>query len=51
MSGGVALRSIDPRIIENAMEQARAVTKSQGGLLAWPALLRKLDRSDPDYKN
>jgi hypothetical protein len=27
------------------------VTKSQGGLLAWPALLRKLDRSDPGYKN
>lgn len=51
MSGAVPLRPIDPRIIENAMEQARTVTKSQGGLLAWPALLRKLDRSDPGYKN
>jgi ribulose-5-phosphate 4-epimerase/fuculose-1-phosphate aldolase len=51
MAGGVPLRAIDPRIIDNAMEQARTVTKSQGGLLAWPALLRKLDRSDPRYKN
>lgn len=51
MAGGTPLRPIDPRIIDNAMAQARTVTKSQGGLLAWPALLRKLDRSDPGYRN
>lgn len=51
MAGGTPLRPIDPRIIDNAMEQARVATKSQGGLLAWPALLRKLDRSDPGYRN
>jgi hypothetical protein len=51
MAGGTPLRPIDPRIIDNAMVQARTVTKSQGGLLAWPALLRKLDRSDPGYRN
>jgi hypothetical protein len=26
------------------------VTRGAGGNLAWPALLRKLDRSEPDYK-
>ena len=50
MAGGKPLRAIDPKIIDNAMAQARAVTNSQYGMLAWPALLRKLDRSDPDYK-
>jgi ribulose-5-phosphate 4-epimerase/fuculose-1-phosphate aldolase len=31
--------------LESAM-----VTKGQGAQIAWPALLRKLDRIDPDYK-
>jgi hypothetical protein len=28
----------------------KAVTAGQGANLAWPALLRKLDRTDPSYK-
>jgi hypothetical protein len=27
------------------------VTRGMGGSLAWPALLRKLDRLDPGYRN
>ena len=51
MAGGSPLRTIAPQIIDNAMEQAKVVTKSLGGMLAWPALLRKLERSDPSYRS
>jgi hypothetical protein len=37
---------IDPRIIAGAAAQAKQVTRGAGGALAWPALLRKLDRID-----
>ena len=30
---------------------AAQVTRGLGGNIAWPALLRKLDREQPDYKN
>ena len=32
-------------------KQAATVTKEAGGELAWPALLRKLDRIDPSYRH
>lgn len=48
-SGGGALIPIDQRIIDGAMAQAAAVTRGAGGALAWPALLRKLDRVNPGY--
>jgi ribulose-5-phosphate 4-epimerase/fuculose-1-phosphate aldolase len=50
-SGGGELVSVDPRIIETAQAQAKAVTRGAGGSLAWPALLRKLDRSDTSYRD
>jgi ribulose-5-phosphate 4-epimerase/fuculose-1-phosphate aldolase len=50
-AGGGDLIAIDPRIIATARQQAAAVTKSAGGALAWPALLRKLDRIDPSYRS
>ncbi len=48
-AGGGALTTIDPRIIETAREQAAQVTKGQGANLAWPGLLRRLDRQCPGY--
>ena len=48
--GGSELIRIDPRIIAGATAQAKQVTRGAGGALAWPALLRKLDRLDPSYK-
>lgn len=45
-----ALIPIDPRIIAGARQQAQQVTKSLGGALVWPGLLRKLDRIDPSYR-
>lgn len=50
-SGGSELIPIPSTIIRGAQQQAKTVTKSQGGMLAWPGLLRRLDRIDPSYKN
>jgi ribulose-5-phosphate 4-epimerase/fuculose-1-phosphate aldolase len=50
-AGGEELIPIDPRIIATAQQQAKAVTAEVGGALAWPALLRKLDRIDQSYRN
>jgi ribulose-5-phosphate 4-epimerase/fuculose-1-phosphate aldolase len=44
------LIAIDPRIIEGAQAQAKQVTKSLGGALVWPGLLRRLDRADPGFR-
>jgi len=49
-SGGGELIAIDRRIIDGAQQQAKTVTKGLGGALAWPGLLRKLDRIDPSYR-
>jgi len=48
-AGGELVR-IPQKIIDGATQQAKAVTKGQGGMLAWPALLRRLDRKDPSYR-
>lgn len=51
MAGGSALRPIPQPIIANALNQAKQVTQSKYGALAWPALLRKLERDDPGYRS
>ena len=48
-AGGSELITIDSRIIAGAQAQAKQVTRGAGGALAWPALLRKLDRTSPGY--
>ncbi len=50
-SGGGELVRIADAIIAGARQQARDVTKAQGGMLAWPALLRRLERKDPSYRS
>ena len=49
-SGGGELIPIPQAIIDGAIAQARAATKGQGGMLAWPGLLRRLDRKDPSFR-
>lgn len=49
-SGGAELTMISQDIIDGAMVASDTTTKNKGGSLAWPALLRKLDRLDPSYK-
>ena len=52
MAGATELIHVDPRIIEGAQQQAKAVTRGLGaGALAWPGLLRRLDRADPGYRS
>ncbi len=48
-SSGQKLIPVDPRIIATGQAQAKQATRGAGGLLAWPGLLRKLDRLDPSY--
>ena len=49
-AGGGELTLIDPRILQGLAEVMKTVTAGQGANIAWPALLRKLDRTDPSYK-
>ena len=49
-SGGTALQSIADPILEKVASQLGAVTVGQGAQLAWPGLLRKLDRMDSSYR-
>ncbi|MGH7293726.1 MAG: class II aldolase/adducin family protein [Polyangiaceae bacterium] len=49
-AGGADLVPIDPGIIASAKSQMKQVTRGAGGGIAWPGLLRRLDRLDPTYK-
>ena len=49
-AGGGELVHVDPRIIATAQQQAKEATRGiGGGALAWPGLLRRLDRTMPGY--
>jgi ribulose-5-phosphate 4-epimerase/fuculose-1-phosphate aldolase len=47
--GGGELVYIDPRIMQDMAQVMKTATAGQGSKLAWPALLRKLDKLDPSY--
>lgn len=49
-AGGGELTLIPKAIIDGAQSQAKAVTKGLGGNLAWPGLLRKLDKMDSGFR-
>jgi ribulose-5-phosphate 4-epimerase/fuculose-1-phosphate aldolase len=49
---GGALVHVNPAILQGVAAAVKTVTLNQGpGQLAWPALLRKLDRTDPSYQS
>jgi len=48
---GGELILIDAKIMETMPAAIAMVTKGQGAGIAWPALLRKLDRLDPSYQS
>jgi ribulose-5-phosphate 4-epimerase/fuculose-1-phosphate aldolase len=50
-SSGSALISVPKPILEGIAAQAQAVTRGLGGQLAWPGLLRKLNRIDSSYRS
>ena len=49
MAGGSELLGIDAAIIATAQQQAVQATRGLGAQLAWPGLLRRLDRRLPGY--
>jgi ribulose-5-phosphate 4-epimerase/fuculose-1-phosphate aldolase len=48
--GGGELVQVDPRVLEGLAQVMKTATAGQGPNIAWPALLRKLDKLDPSYK-
>lgn len=50
-SGGGELMRIPQPILDGIQAQVKVVTKNLGGALAWPGLLRKLDRLDSSYRD
>ena len=50
-AGGGELVQIAKPILDGIQAQAMAVTKGLGGALAWPGLLRKLDRMDSSFRD
>ncbi|PPE74105.1 class II aldolase [Solimonas fluminis] len=48
-AGGGELIPIAKPILEGIQKQVQMVTRGLGGALAWPGLLRKLDRVNPGY--
>jgi ribulose-5-phosphate 4-epimerase/fuculose-1-phosphate aldolase len=50
LAGGQRLRRIDDSIVGGVQPQWEQLTRGAGGDLAWPALLRKLDRTDSSFR-
>tara|TARA_R110002012_G_scaffold105609_3_gene246615 strand:+ start:523 stop:1107 length:585 start_codon:yes stop_codon:yes gene_type:complete len=48
-ASGQELIPIPEQILAGIRAQAKQVTRSAGGALAWPGILRKLDRTNPGY--
>lgn len=46
---GLPMTLIPAKILAGIKVQAKQVTRSAGGSLAWPGILRKLDRVNPGY--
>jgi hypothetical protein len=41
---------VNPALMQGLSQVMKTATAGMGASLAWPALLRKLDRMDPGYK-
>ncbi len=50
-AGGGELLRVHPQIVATAQQQAAQITRNLGGMLAWPGLLRMLDRLDPSFRD
>lgn len=50
-AGGGPLVSVKSSVLEGATKSVRTVTKGMGDSLAWPGLLRRLDRRNPGYRD
>jgi ribulose-5-phosphate 4-epimerase/fuculose-1-phosphate aldolase len=50
-SGSAELHHVSEPILDRVTMQLKVFTSGQGAALAWPGLLRKLDRIDPTYRD
>jgi ribulose-5-phosphate 4-epimerase/fuculose-1-phosphate aldolase len=50
LAGGQELVQVNPAILAGMADVMRIATAGQGAQIAWPALLRKVERLDPSYK-
>ena len=50
MSCNTKLRPVPPDVLEETWNNYQPGTRRPYGLMEWPALLRKLDRTDPGYR-
>jgi ribulose-5-phosphate 4-epimerase/fuculose-1-phosphate aldolase len=51
MACGSALQEVPREVLEETWNNYQPGTRRPYGLMEWPALLRKLDRTDPSYRN
>ena len=49
-SGGAELTEVNPLILQGVAHAMKVQTDGMGGAFVWPALIRKLDRTDQSYK-
>jgi ribulose-5-phosphate 4-epimerase/fuculose-1-phosphate aldolase len=50
-AGGATLGRISQDHVDGIQKVAKAVLHEAGGMIAWPAILRKLDRLDPSWRS
>ena len=50
-AGGAELIEVNPAIVAGTAQAMKVQTGGMGGAFAWPALLRKLDRIDPGFRD
>ena len=48
---GGALTQVDPRIVAGTAAAMKVQTGGLGGAFVWPSLLRRLERTDPSYRD
>jgi hypothetical protein len=49
-AGGGELIPVPQPIVDGIQQAAKAVLRQSGGMIAWPGILRKLDRVDPSWR-
>jgi ribulose-5-phosphate 4-epimerase/fuculose-1-phosphate aldolase len=49
-AGGGELVPVPQAIVEGIRQASKTVTRQSGGMIAWPGILRKLDRIDPSWR-
>jgi len=50
-AGGGELIPIAPAIVDGIRKASKVVLRQSGGMIAWPGILRKLDRMDPGWRD